>query len=214
MKNLRIAKEILRIAEDLVYADSDYIYDPDHRKHPGGGYHKTEKGWSKAKKKNDIDDREDIAKSLNTATDLLDKLSEDSNSNVRQNVGSNPNTSIDTLVKLSKDASQDVRLHVAINPNTPAETLDKLSEDESPFVKDCVARNLNTPIDTLNKIMKTDSTYIGLNAKKTKMQIVSIKLNDVGFDFSKLSPELRDKMKDWDAEDIAKFIGWLKEHKG
>lgn len=26
----------------------EYIYDPEHRKHPGGGFQKTEKGWSKA----------------------------------------------------------------------------------------------------------------------------------------------------------------------
>lgn len=25
--------------------------------------------------------------------------------------------------------------------------------------------------------------------------------------------ELREKVKDWDAEDIAKFIGWLKKQK-
>lgn len=28
--------------------DYQYIYDPDHKKHPGGGYQKTDKGWSKA----------------------------------------------------------------------------------------------------------------------------------------------------------------------
>ena len=37
---------------------------------------------------------------------------------------------------------------------------------------------------------------------------------EVKFDISKLSPEMREKVKDWDAEDIAKFLGWLKEHKG
>lgn len=48
MERLKIAEEIIKIAEDLVFADSDYIYDPDHKRHPGGGYHKTEKGWSKS----------------------------------------------------------------------------------------------------------------------------------------------------------------------
>mgnify|MGYP007037139444 CR=1 FL=1 len=39
-KTLRIAEELVKTAEDLIFADSDYIYDPDHKKHPGGGYHK------------------------------------------------------------------------------------------------------------------------------------------------------------------------------
>ena len=35
----------------------------------------------------------------------------------------------------------------------------------------------------------------------------------IKFDITKLSPELREKVKDWDAEDIAKFLGWLKKQK-
>lgn len=51
MKNLRIAEELIEAAKDLIFADNDYIYDPDHKKHPSGGYHKTEKGWSKVEEK-------------------------------------------------------------------------------------------------------------------------------------------------------------------
>ena len=29
-----------------IFADYDYIYDPQHEKNPGGGYQRTEKGWS------------------------------------------------------------------------------------------------------------------------------------------------------------------------
>ena len=32
-----------------IRADADYIYDPDHEKKPGGEYHQTDSGWSKAK---------------------------------------------------------------------------------------------------------------------------------------------------------------------
>lgn len=39
-------------------------------------------------------------------------------------------------------------------------------------------------------------------------------LASVGIDLTKLSPELREKIKDWDMEDIKKFLGWLKRHKG
>ena len=48
--NVKLAKRLLKIAKALV-ADSDYIYDPEHKKHPGGGYHKTENGWSKSEQK-------------------------------------------------------------------------------------------------------------------------------------------------------------------
>lgn len=39
--------------------DFDYIYDPEHKKHPGGGWYKTEKGWSKGQKKNKEDGNAD-----------------------------------------------------------------------------------------------------------------------------------------------------------
>jgi hypothetical protein len=40
--NIRIARELNKIARELV-ADKDYkyIYDPEHKKHPSGGYVKT-----------------------------------------------------------------------------------------------------------------------------------------------------------------------------
>lgn len=48
--NIRLAKELIGVAKVLV-SDADYIYDPEHKKHPGGGYHKTESGWSKSEQK-------------------------------------------------------------------------------------------------------------------------------------------------------------------
>jgi len=47
---IKLAETCLRIAKSLVSADYEYIYDPDHKKHPGGGYIKTEKGWAKGSK--------------------------------------------------------------------------------------------------------------------------------------------------------------------
>ena len=38
---------------NIIAKDSDYIYDPDHKKHPSGGYHKTERGWSRIEEKKD-----------------------------------------------------------------------------------------------------------------------------------------------------------------
>ncbi len=53
-KNLKAARQVMAIARELI-ASSDYIYDPKHEKHPGGGYHQTEKGWSKVKEQSDGD---------------------------------------------------------------------------------------------------------------------------------------------------------------
>lgn len=50
MDIIKMAKELNKMAKVLI-ADKDYhyIYDPEHKKHPGGGYVKTEKGWQKGK---------------------------------------------------------------------------------------------------------------------------------------------------------------------
>lgn len=50
MKNKRLADKIFRIANVILADKTEYIYDPDHKKRPGGGYVKTERGWSLKKK--------------------------------------------------------------------------------------------------------------------------------------------------------------------
>ena len=39
-------------------------------------------------------------------------------------------------------------------------------------------------------------------------------IENAPIDLSKLSPELREQVKDMDPEELKKFIGWLKERKG
>lgn len=333
MKNLRIASKLLKIAEELVYADSgDYIYDPDHKKHPGGGYHKTEKGWSKLEEKKDKGKTTDksapkvkmtnkqkeldkeaesddwytrclVAESSNAHPSTLEKLSKDKSDYIRMNVAKNPNCPLETLIKLSEDSELRVQYGVAENPKCPSEILDKMS-DNAILVRDEIAKNPNTSIKTLNKLSKdkydsltrrnvaknpnthpstlnrlsndkyqevrkavagnpnthpktlnklsndkdkdvrgsvaenpntSDKTlekmskvkddsehgpsylaFVHLEERKEKRKNEKIKQNwqKHGFDITKLSPKMREKVKDWDAEDIAKFIGWLKEHKG
>ena len=461
MERLKVAKEILKVAADLMFADTEYIYDPDHKKHPGGGYHKTEKGWSKLEEKkdesnsnkkpavkeddgdsneipslNDVEPMNEqeqhdyeqasygdwtvrafmaeqanhpkildkmsedrsytvvatVAQNHNTHPSTLEKLSNNPESYIRKCVAENPNTHIKTLEKLSKDSDEKVRnsakesikdrkkekqiksnpveepdemdLHyrkpaneayndavfskdkkelddlsnhshfrvresVAGNENTSKSTLRKLSSDEHTSVRAAVARNPKTPKDVLEKLSKDKEEYVSSNAKQNlsnrkfnavirnpntssktldkladaamgkhgdsgKMQDIAkhpntstetldkmfswhendrksfgeknqgwsgwyvvdkklmrniasnpntsmetlgklsnYKYDELGespqnnirtialntmknkiFDISKLSPEMREKVKDWDAEDIAKFLGWLKEHKG
>lgn len=54
---------------NIIAKDSDYIYDPDHKKHPSGGYHKTEKGWSRIEEKKD----ESVKKNESVKKDKLVK---------------------------------------------------------------------------------------------------------------------------------------------
>ena len=276
----RIAKELVRIAKQLI-ADSDYIYDPEHKKKPAGGYHKTEKGWSKLEQKEEdkpvkpvnkglsdqqkqrIDSlgrskkwklsyskeatpemldylsndkdwvvRRNVAQNPNTSTETLDRLSKDvwrvkmnvannkntssktldrmsndENREVRIGVAFNPNTSTETLDRLSKEESEYVRMNVAYNKNTSTEALDRLSEDENEYVRKNVAQNPNTSTETLDKLSKDKNEYVRENAKSN----LSKKQNG-GIDFSKMTPELRQKIKDWDTEDIKKFLNWLREN--
>ena len=293
----RIAEELVRIAKQLL-ADSDYIYDPEHKKKPSGGYHKTEKGWSKLEQKkekpvkpvnktvnveehdsrikqlNEYDQRKqkefDLDKGLmlkrliqpsnpatwqnrleklsqsrdwqvrqcvagnpSTPEEALDKLSNDQYWRVRATVAQNPYASDETveklsndtnewvrsqvarttmstkiLNKLSKDSEWVVRNEVALNRNTPTDLLDKLSEDENNRIVESVIRNPNTSPTTLKKLTKHKNKQIRGEASGW-LDYRTQKSNSNGIDFSKMTPELRQKIKDWDVEDIKKFLNWL-----
>lgn len=55
MENAKIAKELLRMAKDLMAEDYQYHYDPKHEHRPAGNWEKTEKGWEKGKSENNSD---------------------------------------------------------------------------------------------------------------------------------------------------------------
>ena len=48
----KIVDKIIKISAD----DSKYIYDPEHKKNPGGGFYKTKSGWSNKKKNKSNDE--------------------------------------------------------------------------------------------------------------------------------------------------------------
>lgn len=52
MNRKMIARELVLVAKNLIAEDEDgYVYDPDHKNKPkGGGWEKTEKGWTQNKK--------------------------------------------------------------------------------------------------------------------------------------------------------------------
>lgn len=178
IEKLKIAEEIVKTAEELVFADDyEYIYDPEHKKHPGGGYIKTENGWSKGKeeekgesgksesktdeeksnsnkktiKKQKVK-RQDIEEKLKSfPTDKINQISQDVNA---------PSLLLDIL---SSNENMNVRNHVAQNKNTNAKTLDKLSDDDSFIVKCSVAKNANTSKETLDKLSDDKNEYVKKN---------------------------------------------------
>ena len=196
--HLTIAKELNKMAKELIADDYKYIYDPDHKKHPGGGYVKTEKGWQKGKQdkeqeKNENDKvdekksqwqvkvqkissetKEKIAKDKQCPSKILDFLAKDEDNHVRFLVAGNQNTSTETLDKLANEKNYQIRWEVAENPNTSAKTLSKLSEDENEGVYQAVAYNKNASPETLEYIYdRIDEKYVGTNNEVYAIQAIA-----------------------------------------
>ena len=156
--------------------------------------------------------RAEVAASPNTPVDILAELGKDDNYLVKLNIAGNPNTPVDTLAELGKDEEVEVKVSVARNPNTPVDILVELSKDKKEFIKECAAGNPNTPVDTLVELSKDEDSWVRKKAQEELQKRKSIE--NAPIDLSKLSPELREQVKDMDPEELEKFIGWLKERKG
>jgi hypothetical protein len=73
----------------------------------------------------------------------------------------------DILEKLSEDHDTDVRMWVACNPVTPEPALEKLAEDPIVFVRRGVAQNRNTSISLLARLNEdSDITVKALVSRK------------------------------------------------
>lgn len=223
MDRLKIASELLKVAETLTAgSDYHYIYDPEHKKHPGGGYQKTEKGWQKGKEQKSengnggiTDEVKTICQDIkngycwtgnyylddSTIDSIKDKKLPDGllktimtefeggRSGLLNRQDVTPEL-IDDMARSSTDYDETVA--ILKNPKTKYKTIK--------FYRDQLADN---PTDWSNEV-------VGLIRSRYKQEV--LKNND--FDITKLSPELREKIKDWDEEDIRKFLGWLKANMG
>ena len=100
------------------------------------------------------------------------------------------------------DAEYDMVYNIASHPNVSPQTLDNMVEFNESLVKQnpgvsvsdtrlmtTIAKNPNTSTSTLKKLSK----YEGEVGKAATDAIKSRT-----FDLSKLSPEMREKIKDWD----------------
>ena len=164
-----------------MFADSDYIYDPDHKQHPGGGYHKTEKGWSKKdeKKENDshkkpvVDDsKSDEIPSLDDTRPMTEKeqwrYEQAFNGDWEMRVDYAEHESHPKILdKMSGDRNLSVVWEVAKNNNTHPSTLEKLSNSPESHIRKSVAENQNTHIKTLEKLSKDSDEDVSKAAKES-----------------------------------------------
>lgn len=120
-----VARELILTAKSLLVDKSDYKYDPDHKHKPqGGGWEKTEKGWTQKKEKRDL---------LGRTEETINRL---------QNVASNPKTNPKKLVELSLDRSWKVRQKAVENPSTPIEAVKNRLHDKNMFVRESAKNRL------------------------------------------------------------------------
>ena len=290
-KEIEIAS---KIASAFLKANSDYIYDPDHHLHPSGGYHKTEKGWSKLEERKDngnVPSVKNKSNSKNKSTKVQNELDKKMNTPVKNYLdGINEFYEMSDEDKKEYYSPHEIKeiegikkaldnFSVNVDGDSVADKLEEADwdlgngsdvrmyfDDEKVLKsKKCqkvfkeVADKLNSGNRDFNgyglsqkfmdvaKSVKSDYASLkSYDKEKTQANIetaaymmglyslmpehnpyISLKTigyspkssesedkKEVKFYISKLSPEMREKVKDWDAEDIAKFLGWLKEHKG
>jgi Leucine rich repeat variant len=74
----------------------------------------------------------------------------------------------DILEKLSQDRDSDVRMWVACNPMTPKPILEKLAEDPVVFVRRGVAQNSRTPPPVLAKLSDDADVVVRALALKSR----------------------------------------------
>lgn len=126
---------------------------------------------------------------------------------IYKNVAGNPNTSEDTFLYLYNNLhNSDVRGAMSSNNNCPDYIVKSLLKSKDSYVRAGAQGNLER-----RKRQKEDIVN-KLNEHKSLPKEIEQKIMDL--DITKLSPELRERIEDWDIEDIKKFLGWLKKQNG
>lgn len=131
----------------------------------------------------------------------------------------NPNTSEKTLRKIyecTREFGRTCDIGLSGNPNTPTDILDDIAKNSSNDSGDKKARreklkniinHKNVSHETLKTLSEDKDSFIKKKATQRLEEMSTL-------DLSKLSPELRDEVKNLDPEELRKFIGWLKKRKG
>lgn len=106
--------------------------------------------------------------------EVLEKLSDTSNSEVVTRVAENAQAMPSTLEKLSTHESAAVRSAVTKNPNTSNEVLTNLAHDEHPDVRFELAGNAHTPVTILEALKEDENPYVVDRAEKTLKAVKSV----------------------------------------
>lgn len=179
-----VANKINKLAGDLVVANEDYVYDPNHTKkpHDGGNWHKTEKGWSRKERKTK-------GSELTPEQQKLIKLSSSEDPDDREKAAGDPNLPVEKLVELSKDKSFWVQEKAAENPNLPADRLNDLSKHEFWGVRYGVASNPNTPYTILRKMAQKDKDRSVKEKAESKLSSKKDEVLETAMASSEYTPE-------------------------
>ncbi|MBP9093951.1 hypothetical protein KBI23_23215 [bacterium] len=106
--------------------------------------------------------------------EVLENLSDKSNSDVVTRVAENAHAMPSTLEKLSTHQSPEVRSAVTKNPNTSNQVLTTLAHDENPDVRFELAGNAHTPVEILEVLKEDENPYVVDRAEKTLKSIKSL----------------------------------------
>ncbi len=144
-------------------------------------------------------------------------------------ISKNPNSSPETLDKLYDAASGDANylkyddaLNLLKHKNTSEKTVNKIVSDYMEYPEDdkyghrrdrrsvLLPAISNPKISTGNlaTLAEDKDTFVKRNARKKLAERANKSI-----DLSKLSPELREKVKGMSPEELGKFLGWLKKRK-
>lgn len=128
----------------------------------------------------------------------------------------NPNMSAPFVREIAKsflkEGNSDGLEELSSNPSAPLDVLENVFDNvENPSLETMlnIVKHPNADKKLIKKIKQTDEFKEKEIEKRKKMP----ELNEI-IDLSKLSPELRDEVKDMDPEELGKFLGWLKKRKG
>ncbi|MBP5458957.1 MAG: hypothetical protein J6Y62_02095 [Clostridia bacterium] len=145
----RIVASIGRLIADL--ASSDYVHDPEHRKKPsGGGWHETEKGWSR---KEPVREKRDGGPPEGHAGRPAAKMAEYADAPEkwkRKRAARDPRTPPEKLLKLA-DEKSGVKGDALKNPSMPEQAL----RDNFGEYRWAVIQNPSCPRDLMEEVLNS-----------------------------------------------------------
>ena len=176
-KNL-IACELIKLAKAVKADGEDYRYDPEHKHKPtGGGWQKTEKGWTQSKQegghRNDGESGNGGAddERLTQARTAIWNQAQSRDEQARCAAARNPLIDEGTLAQLAMDKSQQVRINAARNHSNTQYTSKLLAQDRNPNVRLALAENLFTPPSTLRMLdYDSNEPYENISMRATAIE--------------------------------------------